>query len=77
MIMTMDDLDRLEALHNAATPAPWYVRYLDDRHFMNTVGVSTRPDTGGHEVSGNEQRAGGGDDCRHPAARATLRTASG
>ena len=47
--MTMDDLDALTSLDAAATPGPWYVRFLDDDHCMNAVAVSTKPDTRSHE----------------------------
>lgn len=33
-----------------ATPAPWYVNYLDDNHFMNLVAVTTVPDDGLHQT---------------------------
>ena len=53
--MTGIDLDRLAELDQAASPGPWYVRYLDDDHAMSAVAVSTRPDTGDDE----SMRAGG------------------
>lgn len=33
-----------------ATPAPWYVNFLDDSLFMNLVAVTTKPDNGKHEA---------------------------
>lgn len=43
------DLDTLDELERLATPSPWHVRYLDDDHAMNAIGISTEPDTGEHE----------------------------
>ena len=47
--MTSDELNRLAALEQAATPGPWYVRELDDEACMGAFAVSTRQDTGGNE----------------------------
>src|SRR5215207_5461724 len=47
--MTENDLENLAKLDAAATPGPWHVRFMDDEHSMNSVAVSTRPDTGAHE----------------------------
>ncbi|GAA4582516.1 hypothetical protein GCM10023194_17450 [Planotetraspora phitsanulokensis] len=44
--MTDEDLAEIEALANAATPGPWYVRRLDDDFAMSLVAISTAPDTG-------------------------------
>ena len=33
----------------AATPGPWFVRFLDDVNAMNLVAVGTTPDTGAGE----------------------------
>lgn len=44
--MNEDELTEIEELCSAATPGPWFVRYLDDDHAMNLVAVSTTPDTG-------------------------------
>lgn len=38
-----------EELVQAATPGPWFVRFLDDDHAMNLVAVSTVSDTGASE----------------------------
>ncbi|MFF7679061.1 hypothetical protein [Actinacidiphila glaucinigra] len=43
------ELDDLEELAHAATPGPWFVRFLDDDHAMNLVAVSTVPDNGASE----------------------------
>ncbi|MEV5955886.1 hypothetical protein AB0M11_19295 [Streptomyces sp. NPDC051987] len=40
------DLDEIEAMCAVATPGPWFVRHLDDRHAMNLLAVSTVADTG-------------------------------
>ena len=42
--MTSDDLDKLTALEQAASPGPWYFRLLDDDMCQGAVTVSTRPD---------------------------------
>ena len=47
--MTEAEIEALAALERAATPGPWYVRYLDDDHCMNAIGIATTPDTGRHE----------------------------
>ena len=47
--MTNDDLDHLEDLHRRASAAPWFVRRLDDEHFMSAIAISTIPDAGAHE----------------------------
>ena len=47
--MTADELDQLTALGAAGTPAPWYVRHLDDDTRQGAVAVSTRRDTGRDE----------------------------
>lgn len=44
--ITDKDLAEIEEIVEAATPGPWYVRFLDDDHAMNLVAVSTVPDTG-------------------------------
>ena len=44
--MREDELEEIEDLCSAATPAPWFVRTLDDDSAMNLVAVSTTPDTG-------------------------------
>lgn len=49
MASTEIDLDIEQARADAATPGPWYPRYLDDDCCMNLVAVSTEPDTGQHE----------------------------
>lgn len=41
--MTNDELDRLEALCNAATRGPWYDHNTDDEMHMNAYAVSTSP----------------------------------
>ena len=46
MDLTDQELDDLDELDRAATPGPWHVRLLDDKHAMNLVAVSTVPDTG-------------------------------
>ena len=43
------DLDALAQLERAATPCPWHVRFLDDDHAMNAIGIATEADTGEHE----------------------------
>jgi hypothetical protein len=43
-------LEKIKERLAKATPAPWYVNYLDDSHFMNVVAVTTRPDSGKHEA---------------------------
>jgi len=48
-ILTDDQLKELRDLAKKATPAPWYVRHLDDGDTMNLVAISTVPDTGKHE----------------------------
>ena len=40
------DLDEIEERADAATPGPWFVRFLDDVHAMSLYAVSTKPDTG-------------------------------
>jgi hypothetical protein len=40
------ELDQIERRADAATPGPWFVRFLDDVNAMNLVAVSTQPDTG-------------------------------
>ncbi|MFE6668422.1 hypothetical protein ACFVFH_33295 [Streptomyces sp. NPDC057697] len=47
--MREDELEEIEKLCSAATPAPWFVRTLDDDSAMNLVAVSTAPDTGAAE----------------------------
>lgn len=44
--LTDDDLAELADLADAATPGPWFVRFLDDDYAMNLTAVSTKPDTG-------------------------------
>jgi hypothetical protein len=49
----MDTEERLRQIKERvakATPAPWYVNYLDDSYFMNLRVVTTRPDSGKHEA---------------------------
>jgi hypothetical protein len=41
--------DARKKLKARCSPAPWYVRYLDDDYAANLVAVSTRPDTDRHE----------------------------
>lgn len=48
-MLTAADIDKLDQLHRAATPAPWYVRFLDNDHAMNAIGIAITPDTGEHE----------------------------
>ncbi|MEV7087614.1 hypothetical protein AB0O07_17195 [Streptomyces sp. NPDC093085] len=43
------ELEEIEELCSAATPAPWFVRTLGDDSAMNLVAVSTAPDTGAAE----------------------------
>jgi hypothetical protein len=40
------ELDQIERRTDAATPGPWFVRFLDDVDAMSLVAVSTQPDTG-------------------------------
>ncbi|MBB2940618.1 hypothetical protein FB565_000322 [Actinoplanes lutulentus] len=47
--MHEDELVTIEELCSAATPAPWFVRALDDDFAMSLVAVSTVPDTGAGE----------------------------
>lgn len=42
--MSKDLLERLTALHKAATPAPWFERPLNDDLCMSGVGVATEAD---------------------------------
>ncbi|MEG3144954.1 hypothetical protein U1839_09830 [Sphingomonas sp. RT2P30] len=42
--MREEDLARLNALDEAATPGPWFVRRLDDNACMCAVAVSTKAD---------------------------------
>jgi hypothetical protein len=44
--LTEHELIAIEEIAAAATPGPWYIRYLDDDHAANLVAVSTKPDTG-------------------------------
>jgi hypothetical protein len=44
--MTIDELEALEALDQAASSSPWHLRWLDDEMRMGAVAVSTEPDTG-------------------------------
>ncbi|MEV6706669.1 hypothetical protein [Micromonospora wenchangensis] len=44
--MREGELEEIEELCEAATPAPWFVRTLNDKNAMNLVAVSTSPDTG-------------------------------
>jgi hypothetical protein len=44
--MTDDELAEIDERTTAATPGPWYVRFLDDDHAANLIAVSTKPDTG-------------------------------
>ncbi|WP_433513647.1 hypothetical protein ACQP2T_60525 [Nonomuraea sp. CA-143628] len=43
------ELQEIESRTQAATPGPWYVRFLDDAYAANLVAVGTAPDTGRHE----------------------------
>jgi hypothetical protein len=43
------DLDAVERPAELATPSPWHVRFLDDDHAMNAIGIAREPDTGEHE----------------------------
>ena len=47
---TQKRIDSIKARVNNATPAPWYVNFLDDSRFMNLVAVTTIPDSGKHEA---------------------------
>ena len=47
---TQERIDSIKARVNNATPAPWYVNFLDDSRFMNLVAVTTIPDSGKHEA---------------------------
>jgi hypothetical protein len=47
--MREGELEEIEELCSVATPAPWFVRTLDDDSAMNLVAVSTVPDTGAAE----------------------------
>ncbi|MGV9302516.1 hypothetical protein ACWDLG_04000 [Nonomuraea sp. NPDC003727] len=40
------ELQEIESRAQAATPGPWYVRFLDDDAAANLVAVSTVPDVG-------------------------------
>lgn len=40
------ELDLIERRAEAATPGPWFVRFLDDINAMGLIAVSTQPDTG-------------------------------
>lgn len=51
------DLDELDKLHEAATPAPWYAHATDDEYFMNARYVGTRPSDNCHD-DGNGLAAG-------------------
>ncbi|GAA2457492.1 hypothetical protein GCM10010433_69330 [Streptomyces pulveraceus] len=44
--MREGELEEIEELCSAATPAPWFVRTLDDESAMNLVVVSTAPNSG-------------------------------
>lgn len=41
--LSEQELDRIEARCEAATPGPWYARSTDDQVFMNALFVGTRP----------------------------------
>jgi hypothetical protein len=43
------ELSTIEERAAAATPGPWYTRYLDDDHAANLVAVATTPDAGRSE----------------------------
>ncbi|MGW5688385.1 hypothetical protein [Nonomuraea sp. NPDC003754] len=43
------ELQEIESRAQAATPGPWYVRFLDDDAAANLVAISTMPDAGGGE----------------------------
>lgn len=40
-----EELTEIEELCSAATPGPWFVRFLNDQDAMNLVAVSTAPDS--------------------------------
>lgn len=42
-MITQEQLDKLEALTEAATPGPWYAHNTDDTSFMNVYAVTTSP----------------------------------
>lgn len=44
--LTDEELAEIEEFADAATPGPWFVRFLDDDWAMNLVAISTVPDTG-------------------------------
>ncbi len=44
--MLESELQELEEICAAATPGPWFVRFLDDDQAMSLVAVSTSPDSG-------------------------------
>jgi hypothetical protein len=44
--LPVEELDSIEQRAAAATPGPWYVRFLDDDFASSLVAVSTVPDTG-------------------------------
>lgn len=48
--LTDAELAAIRERTEMATPGPWYIRFLDDSHFMNLVAVCTTPDSGQHEA---------------------------
>ena len=42
--MHREDLNALTGIERAATPAPWFVRALNDDACMSGVGIATTPD---------------------------------
>jgi hypothetical protein len=49
----LSDDELKDLLSQKATPAPWYVRHLDNDHAMSLTAVSTVPDTGNTSVGRN------------------------
>ena len=43
-------IDKLGQLDEAATPGPWYVRFMDDNMCMGAIAVGTEPDHGKNEA---------------------------
>jgi hypothetical protein len=65
----LSDDELKDLLSQKATPAPWYVRHLDNDHAMSLTAVSTVPDTGNTSVGRNLPS---GNHCRHSGSRASL-----
>jgi hypothetical protein len=56
-------LDAMERVASEATPAPWFVRYTDDNHYMNARYVSTTKGPGRHDgLQGMGSDSNGGED---------------